>query len=120
MLLLQRARSEEYQKEVTEGEGFNSCDTYAMAAAIDDTFILESDEVSVSCFENPGISFSIPLWQPIVLFRQVGVTVELEGKYTRGMMVLDYMELLDKKNKAFVMKKADLEKFKQMLMNSLL
>lgn len=48
-VLLQRARSEEYQKEVTEGEGFNSCDTYAMVAAIDDTFIIESDEVSISC-----------------------------------------------------------------------
>lgn len=57
MLLPQRARSEEYQKEITEGEGFNSCDTYAMAAAIDDTFILESDEVSVThVFEIPRTS----------------------------------------------------------------
>ncbi|XP_041822240.1 inosine-uridine preferring nucleoside hydrolase-like [Chelmon rostratus] len=88
-----RAQSEDYQKETTDGQGFNSCDTYAMAAAIDDTFITESDEVAV--------------------------TVELEGAHTRGMMVLDYMELLGKKHKAFVMKKVDLEKFKRMLMNSL-
>lgn len=41
------------------------------------------------------------------------------GKYTRGMMVLDYMELLKKKNKVFVIKTVDLEKFKEMLMKSL-
>lgn len=45
--------------------------------------------------------------------------MELGGTYTRGMMVLDYMGLLKKKHKAFVMKKVDLEKFKQMFMNSL-
>ncbi|XP_068165824.1 inosine-uridine preferring nucleoside hydrolase-like [Antennarius striatus] len=89
----QKAQSAEYDKETTEGKGFNSCDTYAMAAAIDDTFITESDEVAV--------------------------TVELEGTYTRGMMVLDYMKMLDKKHKAFVMKNVDLEKLKKMFMNSL-
>lgn len=47
------------------------------------------------------------------------MSVELEGKYTRGMMVLDYMELLNKKHKAFVMKTVNLEKFKEMLMKSL-
>ncbi|GAA6225140.1 inosine-uridine preferring nucleoside hydrolase-like [Lates japonicus] len=92
-LSMTRAQSEDYQKEITEGKGFNSCDTYAMAAAIDDSFVTESDEV--------------------------GVTVELEGKFTRGMMVLDYMELLSKKHKAFVMKTVDLEKLKEMFMNSL-
>nr|XP_046238335.1 inosine-uridine preferring nucleoside hydrolase-like [Scatophagus argus] len=92
-LSIKKAQSAEYQKEIIAGKGFNSCDTYAMAAAIDDTFITESDEVAV--------------------------TVELEGTYTRGMMVLDYMELLKKKHKAFLMKKVDLEKFKQMFMNSL-
>eukprot|EP00066_Takifugu_rubripes_P010268 XP_003977955.1 PREDICTED: inosine-uridine preferring nucleoside hydrolase-like [Takifugu rubripes] len=92
-LSMTRAKSEEYQKETTEGQGFNACDTYALAAAINDTLITEMEEV--------------------------GVTVELVGKYTRGMMVLDYMELLNKKNKVFVIKTVDLEKFKEMLMKSL-
>ncbi|XP_040031674.2 inosine-uridine preferring nucleoside hydrolase [Gasterosteus aculeatus] len=92
-LSMKKAQSADYQKEVTEGKGFNSCDTYALAAAINDTLITESEEVAVS--------------------------VELEGTYTRGMMVLDYMDLLKKKHKAVVMKKVDLEKFKQMCMNSL-
>ncbi|XP_037326064.2 inosine-uridine preferring nucleoside hydrolase-like [Pungitius pungitius] len=92
-LSMKKAQSADYQKEVTEGKGFNPCDTYAMAAAIDGALITESEEVAVS--------------------------VELEGTYTRGMMVLDYMDLLKKKHKAVVMKKVDLEKFKQMFMNSL-
>lgn len=88
-----RAQSADYQKEITSGQGFNSCDCYAMAAALDETLMLENDEVAV--------------------------TVELEGGHTRGMMVLDYMEKLKKKHKAFIMKKFDLEKFKTMLMKSL-
>ncbi|CAK6979344.1 inosine-uridine preferring nucleoside hydrolase-like [Scomber scombrus] len=92
-LSMTKAKSAEYQKEITAGKGFNSCDCYAMAAALDDTLITDSEEVAV--------------------------TVELEGTYTRGMMVLDYMELLKKKHKAFIMKKVDLEKFKEMLMNAL-
>ncbi|XP_023276022.1 inosine-uridine preferring nucleoside hydrolase-like [Seriola lalandi dorsalis] len=91
-LTVTKARSAEYQKETTEGKGFNSCDTYAIAAAIDPTIITESEEIAV--------------------------TVELEGKYTRGMMVLDYIEQMKKKHKAVIIKKVDLEKFKQMLMNS--
>uniref|UniRef100_A0A669ECU0 Probable uridine nucleosidase 1 n=2 Tax=Oreochromis niloticus TaxID=8128 RepID=A0A669ECU0_ORENI len=88
-----KAQSPEYQKEITEGKGFNSCDTYAMATAIEDAFITESDEVAV--------------------------TVELAGTYTRGMMVVDYMELLKKKHKAILMKNVDLEKLKTLFMNSL-
>lgn len=87
------ARSDDYQKESTAGNGFNSCDCYAMAAALDPSLMLETEEVAVS--------------------------VELEGAHTRGMMVVDYMELLKKKHKAFLMKKFDLEKFKVMLMKSL-
>lgn len=49
---------------------------------------------------------------------QVAVTVELEGAHTRGMMVLDYMDLLKKEHKVTIMKKVDLEKFKQMLMKA--
>ncbi|XP_070850093.1 inosine-uridine preferring nucleoside hydrolase-like [Chaetodon trifascialis] len=92
-LSMMRAQSQDYQEETTAGNGFISCDSYAVAAAIDDTFITESDKVAV--------------------------TVELEGTYTRGMMVLDYMELLQKKHKVSIMKKVDLEKLKQMFMNSL-
>lgn len=88
-----RAQSAEYQKEITAGKGFNSCDCYAMAAALDPSLMLENEEVAVS--------------------------VELEGAHTRGMMVVDYMQLLKKKHKAFIMRKFDLDKFKNMLMNSL-
>lgn len=88
-----RAQSDDYQKESTAGRGFNSCDCYAMAAALDESLMLENEEVAVS--------------------------VELDGANTRGMMVVDYMELLKKKHKAFIMKRFDLGKFKVMLMNSL-
>lgn len=88
-----RAQSDDYQKESTAGRGFNSCDCYAMAAALDESLMLENEEVAVS--------------------------VELEGAHTRGMMVVDYIELLNKKHKAFIMKKFDLEKFSKMLMDSL-
>ncbi|XP_054642571.1 inosine-uridine preferring nucleoside hydrolase-like [Dunckerocampus dactyliophorus] len=93
-LSMKKAQSAEYEKEITAGKGFNSCDSYAVAAAIDDTLITESEEVAV--------------------------TVELEGACTRGMMVLDYMDMLKKKHKAIIMKKVDLEKFKQMLVKSLM
>uniref|UniRef100_A0A8C6UH31 Inosine/uridine-preferring nucleoside hydrolase domain-containing protein n=1 Tax=Neogobius melanostomus TaxID=47308 RepID=A0A8C6UH31_9GOBI len=88
------AQSEDYETtQSTAGKGFNSCDCYAMAAALDESLMLENEEVVVS--------------------------VELEGAHTRGMMVVDYMGLLKKKHKAFVMKKFDLEKFQGMLMKSL-
>ncbi|XP_042261124.1 inosine-uridine preferring nucleoside hydrolase-like [Thunnus albacares] len=86
-------QTERYQKELVAGPGFNSCDTYALAAAINDTLVTESEQVAVS--------------------------VELAGTHTRGMMVLDYMGLLNKKHKAFIMKKIDSEKFKKMLMDAL-
>ncbi|KAK5847586.1 hypothetical protein PBY51_016703 [Eleginops maclovinus] len=92
LLSNKKAQSADYQNEITEGKGFNSCDTYALAAAINDKLITESQEVAV--------------------------TVELEGTYTRGMMVLDYMDLLKKKHKAVIMKTVDKEKLKQMFMNS--
>ncbi|KAL7369843.1 hypothetical protein ABVT39_010233 [Epinephelus coioides] len=86
-------QTDRYQKELLGGPGFNTCDTYALAAAIDDNLITESEEVAV--------------------------TVELEGTYTRGMMVVDYMEMLKKKHKAVILKKVDLERHKQLLMNAL-
>ncbi|XP_062270428.1 inosine-uridine preferring nucleoside hydrolase-like [Scomber scombrus] len=64
-------QTERYQKELVAGNGFNPCDTFALAAAINDTLVIESEQVAVS--------------------------VELEGTYTRGMMVLDYLDLLNKK-----------------------
>uniref|UniRef100_A0A667XUJ0 Inosine/uridine-preferring nucleoside hydrolase domain-containing protein n=2 Tax=Myripristis murdjan TaxID=586833 RepID=A0A667XUJ0_9TELE len=87
------SQTEENIKEMEGNSGFNSCDTYAMAAAIDDTFVTESEEVAV--------------------------TVELEGRYTRGMMVLDPVEMLKKQHKVNIMKTVDLEKLKKMLMDSL-
>ncbi|XP_065808192.1 inosine-uridine preferring nucleoside hydrolase [Labrus bergylta] len=84
-------QTEEFQKEMVFG--FNSCDCYALAAAIDDSVVTESEEVAV--------------------------TVELEGKHTRGMMVLDQLDLLKKKHKAIIMKTADKGKFKKLLMNAL-
>ncbi|XP_070711909.1 inosine-uridine preferring nucleoside hydrolase-like [Pempheris klunzingeri] len=92
-LSMTSARSADHQTGVTAENGFHSCDTCTVAAAIDDTFVTESDEAAV--------------------------TVELVGTYTRGAMVLDYEEQLGKKHKAVIVKKADLEKLKQMFMNSL-
>lgn len=85
--------SERSQKEIIAGTGFISCDSYAMAAAVDDSFITESDQHAVS--------------------------VELTGTHTRGMMILDTQDLLKKTHKAFIMKKVDMEKFKQMMMEAL-
>ncbi|EMP32475.1 Putative uridine nucleosidase 2 [Chelonia mydas] len=73
--------------------GFVSCDSYAMAAAIDESFVTKAIEVAVS--------------------------VELNGSLTRGMMVMDMISLLKKKNKAFVINKCDLEKFKGLLIAAL-
>ncbi|XP_054888298.1 pyrimidine-specific ribonucleoside hydrolase RihA-like isoform X2 [Poeciliopsis prolifica] len=73
--------------------GFISCDSYAMAAAVDDSFITKSDRYPVS--------------------------VELTGTYTRGMMIVDTLGLLKKTHKACIMKKVDIEKFKKMMMAAL-
>uniref|UniRef100_A0A8C7Y456 Inosine/uridine-preferring nucleoside hydrolase domain-containing protein n=1 Tax=Oryzias sinensis TaxID=183150 RepID=A0A8C7Y456_9TELE len=47
-LSMKKARSPEYEKEITAGKGFNPCDLFAMAAAVDDTFITESEQVNGS------------------------------------------------------------------------
>lgn len=85
--------SERIEKELVAGQGFISCDSYAMAAAIDDTFIIESDHKAV--------------------------TVELTGTHSRGMMIVDHLEILNKTHKACIMRKVDLEKFKKLLTNAL-
>ncbi|KPP56833.1 hypothetical protein Z043_125509 [Scleropages formosus] len=90
---MKQANSERCQKEMVGDDGFASCDSYAMAAAIDDSFVIEYDTVAVS--------------------------VELTGKYTHGMMILDFLGLLEKKHKAFILKTVDMERFKTLMMNAL-
>ncbi|XP_061482896.1 inosine-uridine preferring nucleoside hydrolase-like [Rhineura floridana] len=92
------AHSVEYAKNSREHPGeeesaFISCDSYAMAAAMDENFVTE---VTV-----------------------IGVTVELNGSLTRGMMVVDWTNKLKKENKAFVMKNCDLGKFQSLMMAAL-
>lgn len=90
---IEASKTERLQKELVDGAGFVSCDSYAMAAAIDDSFILESDQYPVS--------------------------VELAGVHTRGMMVVDTVGFLNKTKKAVIIKKVDMEKFQQMMMAAL-
>lgn len=86
-------QSGRFDKEFVAGSGFVSCDSYAAAAAVDDSFITECDQYPVS--------------------------VELTGTLTRGMMVMDTVDMMKKSHKAFIMKKVDMEKFKQMMMAAL-
>ncbi|XP_060944739.1 inosine-uridine preferring nucleoside hydrolase isoform X2 [Limanda limanda] len=90
---IEMSKSERFEKEFVAGTGFVSCDSYAMAAAVDDSFITESDRHAVS--------------------------VELTGTYTRGMMVVDTLGLLKSTNKAFIIKKVDMKKFEKMMMAAL-
>ncbi|XP_053569061.1 inosine-uridine preferring nucleoside hydrolase-like [Bombina bombina] len=89
---LQYSRSEKEQSAMVGGPGFVSCDSYAMAAAIDETTVTS--------------------------FIKCAVTVELSGKFTRGMMVLDLIDELKKKHKAFVMTGCDMKKFKLFMESS--
>lgn len=50
VVFLQKAQSADYQKETTEGHGFNCCDTYAVAAAINDSLITQSEQVMIPWF----------------------------------------------------------------------
>lgn len=50
----QKSQSADYQKEITAGQGFNSCDTYALAAAFDNSLVTASEQVKDSC-----LSFSV-------------------------------------------------------------
>ncbi|XP_041662237.1 inosine-uridine preferring nucleoside hydrolase isoform X1 [Cheilinus undulatus] len=91
---IKASQSEKIEKEFVAGSGFVSCDSYAMAAAVDDSFILESDEYPVS--------------------------VELTGTHTRGMMIVDTVGFIKKTTKkAFIMKKVDMKKFEEMMMAAL-
>uniref|UniRef100_A0A8D0KNK3 Inosine/uridine-preferring nucleoside hydrolase domain-containing protein n=1 Tax=Salvator merianae TaxID=96440 RepID=A0A8D0KNK3_SALMN len=73
--------------------GFVSCDSYAMAAATDENFITE--------------------------VKVVGVSVELQGSLTRGMMVVDWTDKLKKANKTFVMTNCDVGKLQALMMAAL-
>lgn len=90
---MENSQSERVDNELVDGRGFISCDSYAMAAAIDEKYIVETDHKAV--------------------------TVELAGNYCRGMMVVDHLELMKKTHKVQILKKVDLEKFKMLMMNAL-
>lgn len=87
------SQSERFEKEFVAGTGFVSCDSYAVAAAVDDSFIKESDHYPVS--------------------------VELTGTHTRGMMIVDTAGFLKTARKAFIIKKVDMEMFERMMMAAL-
>ncbi|XP_067888893.1 nucleoside hydrolase-like [Heterodontus francisci] len=80
-------------RELYFGPGFVSCDSFAMAAAIDESVVTE--------------------------YIRYGVSVELQGSLTRGMMIVDTLNLLQKQNQAFIMIKCDIEKIKQLMMSAL-
>ncbi|XP_034418138.1 inosine-uridine preferring nucleoside hydrolase [Cyclopterus lumpus] len=86
---IEASHGERLQKEFVGGTGFVSCDSYAMAAAVDDSLVVESDRYPVS--------------------------VELTGTHTRGMMIVDTVGFLKKAHTATIMKKVDMEKFKRMM-----
>ena len=63
---------------MTAGPGFVTCNSYAMATAIDGGFVWVSEPVAV--------------------------TVELQGTGTRGMMVLDKLGVLEKEHQVVIMR----------------
>ncbi|XP_068929079.1 inosine-uridine preferring nucleoside hydrolase-like isoform X2 [Petaurus breviceps papuanus] len=73
--------------------GYMPCDCFAIAAALDEAFITKA----IVC----------------------AVSVELAGFYTRGMMVLDIDDNLQKTNKVSIIMECDAEKFKALLIDSL-
>ncbi|XP_069747984.1 nucleoside hydrolase-like isoform X2 [Narcine bancroftii] len=87
------AKSRQSKGELYFEPGFVSCDSYAMATAIDESVVTEHIKR--------------------------GVSVELQGSLTRGMMVLDALNLLKNQNQAFIATKCDMEKFKHLLMSAL-
>ncbi|XP_078078998.1 nucleoside hydrolase-like [Mustelus asterias] len=87
------AKAKQSNREMYFGPGFVSCDSLAMAAAIDESVITE--------------------------YIRHGVSVELQGSVTRGMMIVDTLNLLQKENQAFIMKKCDVGKIKQLMMSAL-
>ncbi|KAK1798702.1 hypothetical protein P4O66_006987 [Electrophorus voltai] len=90
---MEAAYQDRFQREMVDGVGFVSCDSYAMAAAIDETLVTQYEEMAVS--------------------------VELCGRYTRGMLVLDTVGFLPEQRNVFIMKKVNVETFKRMMMDAL-
>lgn len=90
---IRASKTERFEREFIAGSGLISCDSYAMAAAVEDSFITEAEQFPVS--------------------------VELVGTHTRGMMIVDTLGLLNKTHKAFIIKKVDMERFKEMMMAAL-
>lgn len=90
---IDNSKTERAESELVDGPGFISCDSYAMAAAIDGTYITENDVKPV--------------------------TVELIGTHTRGMMVVDHLNMLKKDHKVHILKTVNLDKFKVLMMNAL-
>ncbi|XP_059502761.1 nucleoside hydrolase-like [Stegostoma tigrinum] len=87
------AKGKQSKGEMYFEPGFVSCDSFAMAAAIDESVVTEHI--------------------------RYGVSVELQGSVTRGMMIVDTLNLLQKENQAFIMTKCDVEKLKQLMMSAL-
>ncbi|XP_038674528.1 inosine-uridine preferring nucleoside hydrolase-like [Scyliorhinus canicula] len=87
------SKAKQDKKEMYFGPGFVSCDSFAMAAAIDESVVTE--------------------------YIRHGVSVELQGSLTRGMMIVDTLNLLQKENQAFIMKECDLVKIKKLMMSAL-
>ncbi|XP_038675067.1 inosine-uridine preferring nucleoside hydrolase-like [Scyliorhinus canicula] len=87
------SKGKQGSKEMYFGPGFLCCDSFAMAAAIDECAVTE--------------------------YIRYGVSVELQGSVTRGMMIVDTLNQLKKENQAFIMTKCDIEKFKQLMMSAL-
>ncbi|XP_068581470.1 inosine-uridine preferring nucleoside hydrolase [Cebidichthys violaceus] len=81
------------KRDVYFGPRFVSYDAYAMAACIDGGVVTERIECPVR--------------------------VELQGSISRGMMVLDRTNELKKNHSVFVLTKCDVDKFSQLLMESL-
>uniref|UniRef100_UPI00398F1AD4 nucleoside hydrolase-like isoform X1 n=2 Tax=Pristiophorus japonicus TaxID=55135 RepID=UPI00398F1AD4 len=87
------AKAKQGRKELYFGPGFVPCDSFAMAAAIDESVVTD--------------------------YIQYGVSVELQGSLTRGMMVMDTLNHLKKQNRAIILTKCDVEKFKLLMMSAL-
>ncbi|XP_056411879.1 uncharacterized protein LOC130355586 [Hyla sarda] len=94
----QDTKKAKFMKKITakwpQKQYFVSYDSYAMAAAIEDNIITE--------------------------YMTCAVSVELHGRYARGMLVLDTDDKWKKEHKALLMKKCNLDLFKERLWNALL